>query len=237
MGETAVYLEIGSKRVIASALDWPGWFRSGRTEDEALQALLDAAPRYAAMVEPAGLPFDPPRHLSDLVVAHRLTGNATTDYGVPEMFAPGDEAPMDAAELERAVTLLKACWAAFDRVAESNLGKELTKGPRGGGRSLEGIARHVIEAEASYAERVGVKVKWGDLAEASDWRAAAEASRERVLRALTAVAPLGAPPPGPRGGRRWPARYFVRRVAYHVVDHAWEIENRGQPVPPSQTEE
>lgn len=228
MGETAVYLESGSKRVIAVAVEWPGWFHGARTEEEALQGLLDAAPRYAAVVQPAGLDFDPPRQLSDLAVAHRLQGHSGTDYGVPEMTAPGDDAPMDAADLARAVALLKACWAAFDRAAEFGEGKELAKGPRGGGRSLEGIARHVIEAESGYAQRVGVTFKWGDLADLPDWREAVAVSRARVLEALTAAAPVGAPPPGPRGGKRWPARYFVRRVAYHVVDHAWEIENRAQ---------
>jgi len=24
----------------------------------------------------------------------------------------------------------------------------------------------------------------------------------------------------------WPARYYVRRAAWHVLDHAWEIEDR-----------
>lgn len=34
------------------------------------------------------------------------------------------------------------------------------------------------------------------------------------------------PTKGPRGGTRWTARYFVRRVAWHILDHAWEIEDR-----------
>jgi len=24
----------------------------------------------------------------------------------------------------------------------------------------------------------------------------------------------------------WPARYAIRRTAWHVLDHAWEIEDR-----------
>ncbi len=43
-----VYLELGSKRVFAAAVDWPGWCRSGKDERQALDALLAAAPRYAA---------------------------------------------------------------------------------------------------------------------------------------------------------------------------------------------
>lgn len=25
---------------------------------------------------------------------------------------------------------------------------------------------------------------------------------------------------------RWPVRYYVRRAAWHVLDHAWEIEDK-----------
>jgi len=35
------YLEIGKKRIVACALDWPGWARSARTEELALAALMD----------------------------------------------------------------------------------------------------------------------------------------------------------------------------------------------------
>ena len=34
------------------------------------------------------------------------------------------------------------------------------------------------------------------------------------------------PDVGPRGGKRWPAPYAIRRSAWHALDHAWEIEDR-----------
>jgi len=37
------------------------------------------------------------------------------------------------------------------------------------------------------------------------------------------------PAKGPRGGDRWPARYAIRRSAWHALDHAWEIEDRSEP--------
>jgi hypothetical protein len=40
-----VIVEKGSKRVFASAVEWPGWARSGKTEAEALAALAGYAPR------------------------------------------------------------------------------------------------------------------------------------------------------------------------------------------------
>jgi hypothetical protein len=48
--------------------------------------------------------------------------------------------------------------------------------------------------------------------------------RERML------APISAPSDGsPIAGRKWPPRYAARRVAWHALDHAWEIEDRSEP--------
>ncbi|MEA2520619.1 MAG: hypothetical protein QOI81_265, partial [Actinomycetota bacterium] len=41
----------------------------------------------------------------------------------------------------------------------------------------------------------------------------------------------GVPATGPRGGAMWSPRYFVRRAAWHVFDHAWEIEDRSGNAP------
>ncbi|HJQ14841.1 MAG TPA: hypothetical protein VJ830_08850, partial [Anaerolineales bacterium] len=78
-----VYLEIGQKRTFAGALDWPGWCRSGRDEESALQALFDYGPRYARALRYARLGFQSPDDVSYFVVVERLKGNATTDFGAP----------------------------------------------------------------------------------------------------------------------------------------------------------
>lgn len=123
------YLEIGSKRTFASALDWPGWSRSGRDENSALQALLDYAPRYAAAVRSARLGFDGLAELSALVVVERLKGDASTDFGTPGSIPAANSKPVDDAELRRLESLLKACWQTFDKVVESARGKTLRAGP------------------------------------------------------------------------------------------------------------
>jgi hypothetical protein len=46
------------------------------------------------------------------------------------------------------------------------------------------------------------------------------------MQALDSATREPLPEKGPRGGIIWPARYFVRRTAWHVLDHAWEIEDR-----------
>jgi hypothetical protein len=30
----------------------------------------------------------------------------------------------------------------------------------------------------------------------------------------------------PAGPKDWPLRYAARRIAWHALDHAWEIEDR-----------
>ena len=80
---TRVYLEIGAKRTFACALDWPGWARSGRTEEAALEALAAYADRYRPVPEAARVRF--PKSAADgLEVVERLPGSATTDFGAPD---------------------------------------------------------------------------------------------------------------------------------------------------------
>ncbi len=218
-----VYLEIGEKRTFAGAIEWPGWTRSGRDEGSALQALYDYASRYAAVIQGSGRDFTPPPGVSAFAVVERLPGGSGTDFGAPSAIPAADARPAHAAELARMETLLSACWRGFDAAVAVAAGKELRKGPRGGGRELAAIVRHVLEADRGYLSAVGWKIEAG---EEEDPAAALARTRQAALDALGASAGGEIPPTGPRGGRRWPARYFVRRVAWHVLDHKWEIEDR-----------
>ena len=95
--------------------------------------------------------------LSDLRVVERLEGNATTDFGAPDAVPSSDLRPVDESQLKRWQAILTACWAAFDAAALAAAGKELRKGPRGGGRELEGIVRHVQGAGEAYLGKLGWK--------------------------------------------------------------------------------
>src|SRR6185436_1318791 len=130
-----VYLESGWKRTFASALDWPGWCRSGPDENAALQALVDYGPRYARVVRPHRLGFTAPKDVERLTVTQRITGDASTEFGVPGAIPKADRGRIRRAEAGRASRILEACWAAFDEAADSVRGP-LAKGPRGGGRTL-----------------------------------------------------------------------------------------------------
>lgn len=219
----SIYLEVGSKRAFAGALDWPGWCRSGRDEEAARQALFDYGRRYAGVLRSADIDFDPPAAVSNLVVVERLPGNATTDFGAPDAVLAGDAMPMAAAELARLQAIAAACWQALAATAEEAAGKELRKGPRGGGRELEALVRHVLDSHAAYLGRLAWKQP---KLEATGLGEEIAQARLAMAKALDAAGRGDLPERGPRGGVLWAPRTFVRRAAWHLLDHVWEIEDR-----------
>ena len=218
-----VYLEVGTKRVFACAVEWPGWCRSGPDETAALRALLEYGPKYATVVQSTRLGFAAPTRLEELRVIERLKGNATTDFGAPGVIPSVDRANTSQGDSVRFEKLLRAAWRALDGACKRATGKTLRKGPRGGGRELDAIVRHVVEADRSYLGGLGWKP---DLAGKNV--DLLEQTRAAIIAGLRASLRGEIPPTGPRGGIRWPARYFVRRVAWHTIAHAWEIERRAE---------
>jgi hypothetical protein len=218
-----VYLEVGKTKTIAAALDWPGWCRGGRDEAAALQALFDYAPRYARVLQTTPLGFHPPSDISALLVVERLAGNSSTDFGVPGLAPSGDTRTVTPSELQRWQVLLQACWQAFDSVVQAAAGRELTKGPRGGGRDLTKIIEHVVGANGGYISSLGGKLEQSGQ---DDIPQSITRVRDTILTALAAAVRGEFPARGPRGGHRWTPRYFVRRLAWHELDHIWEIEDR-----------
>jgi hypothetical protein len=212
---TAVYLEIGKARVFACALDWPGWCRSGRSEEAALDSLAAYAARYAPVAAEAGASL--PDDAGDtLRVVERLPGSASTDFGVPEQFATADTEPMSAPAAEAMTGLVVAAWRVFDRIAAITPA-ELRKGPRGGGRDRDKMIDHVIASDTSYARRLGIKHRLMSI----DDRPAIDGLRQAVVevlrRSFNGTLPV-------RNG--WPPAYAARRIAWHALDHAWEMEDR-----------
>lgn len=218
-----VYLEIGHKKVFAVALAWPGWCRFGKDEQSAIKILVNAAPRYSRIAKHAGFEFIIPNTTSLIDTIARLEGNTTTDFGAPDIELQTDWDVVCPEQMERYRKLLKACWIEFDRAIIKAKGKELQKGPRGGGRDISKIIDHVVGAEEGYLKILGWKTQSIKM-EPIDIRK--DRIRSEVIRGLEATVNGRLPRKGPRGGKRWSPRYFVRRLAWHVVDHAWEIEDR-----------
>ena len=218
-----IYLEIGKKRIVAGALEWPGWCRIGRDEVGAIQALLEYGPRYGRVLAAAGIAFEAPADTDAFDVVERLEGSASTDFGVADAVPSRDAAPFGEDDLRHYEALLPAYWEAFDRAVEAATGKELRKGPRGGGRELEKIMEHVLGAQASYLRMLAWKHKVDSDAEPGE---ELKRIRPAILEALAVAARGELPEAGPRGGTIWLPRYFIRRSVWHLLDHAWEIEDR-----------
>ncbi|HVQ87449.1 MAG TPA: hypothetical protein VMT88_04625 [Actinomycetes bacterium] len=197
---TRVCLELGKTWVFASALDWPGWCRRGKGEEAAIDELLEYRQRYAVV---AGRGFKP----GEISVVGRTPGTSTTDFGAPDVSGEWDDQPLSKPEARRLTSLLEASWSYFDEVVES-APEQLRKGPRGGGRDRDAVVAHVQEAERSYGRKVGVRVP-----PRTPW----PEQRQAIAASLRTGSSDGA----------WPARYAIRRLGWHVLDHAWEIEDKG----------
>jgi hypothetical protein len=218
-----VYLERGDKRTFAGALDWPGWCRSGKGDEEAVAALLAYAPRYAKVAKSAKVAFTPPAD-GKVTIVEGLKGGGGTDFGVPGEAPKQDGEALKGKELDRQRALLNASWKAFDAAARSAKGRTLKTGPRGGGRSITKMTDHVLEADIAYLAMLGSRL---DKDTATKDRMA---SVRRTVRATLRAVAEGRPIANPRNTRRpWSPRYFVRRAAWHALDHAWEIEDRLRP--------
>jgi hypothetical protein len=76
---------------------------------------------------------------------------------------------------------------------------------------------HVIEADHAYAREIGVRLPEPHIGE----REAVQAERAAMLEVLRRPSDGG-----PLAERRWTQRYAARRIAWHALDHAWEMEDR-----------
>jgi hypothetical protein len=217
MAREQVYLEAGGTRVFACSLEWPGWCRRAKTDEEALAALAEYASRYALVPQRAGVRFPAATPTFDVVERIPWSGGdkfSAIDFGALGSATERDSEPLTAAQAKRLAALVGASWGVLDDVV-AGAPAELRKGPRGGGRDRDAVFDHVVAAETSYARKLGVRQK------VPRDREGLEAIRADLLAAVA----------GSRTGdaateNGWLPRYAARRIAWHVLDHAWEIEDR-----------
>jgi hypothetical protein len=206
------------KKVAAFALDWPGWSRGAKTPDAAIELLEAYRDRYRPVAALAGLEaeFDA---AGDLEIVEDHVGVGSTDFwGIS--FAPSsfEQEPMAEDELERNLSLLRASWRYFDDVA-ARVSPELRLGPRGGGRSRDEIVRHALGWErVDLAKRVDVVVD-PVIPPTPDGFGSHRDDFVAAMRAHNAEGKLAR-------GRNWTIALLLRHSAYHVLDHAWEMEDR-----------
>ena len=206
------------KRVAAFAIDWSGWSRGAKTPGEAVELLEAYRNRYRPVARLAGL--EPEfATAGEIEIVEDHVGVGSTDFwGIS--FAPSsfEQGPMSEAELERKLALLQAAWRHLDDVA-ARVSPEMQKGPRGGGRTRDEIVRHVLGNErADLARKVGVMAD-------PIVPATLDGLRSHHGDYLAAIRDYNAQGKLARG-RNWTIPLLVRHTAFHVLDHAWEMEDK-----------
>jgi hypothetical protein len=214
---SAVYLELGTRRLFACSLDWPGLARSSKDEEGALAALSNYVPRYAAVARRATVKFPLADAIEWSVVKRVPTRSGGADFGTPTTVLDGDDAGWGLSEAKRDGALLAASWDGLDEVVAA-APQALRKGPRGGGRDRDAILAHVAGGEQMYGRKLGLSLP-----------VPAPGDREVMLANRRAIAEWFRE--GGKGTSRppaWPPRYAARRLIWHVLDHMWEIEDRSE---------
>lgn len=208
-----IALEQGKKKWFATAIDWPGWSRQGKSAEDAIRVLTSYADRYQVVAEMAG-EKGVRATAEDPSIVETVQGSGATDFGVPDKVAESDHEMMTETECKRQIKLLEACWSYFDSVGDK-VSPEMRKGPRGGGRDRDEIVHHTLEADRGYARQIGVKTAPGHIEEpggvAKHRAAVVQAIWEQNADEIET---------------KWPLRYFIRRAAWHMLDHAWEMEDK-----------
>jgi hypothetical protein len=206
------------KRSVAFGIDWPGWSRGARSAELALELLESYRERYRPVAGLAGMA----REFSaagPLVIVEDRVGTGSTDFWAIS-FSPSatEQGPMGEAEFERAITLLRACWAFFDGVA-ARVSPEMRKGARGGGRDRDQIIRHTIRTESEdFAKQVGLRIPERAALTPDGLRQ----HREAFVTAMRAYNAGEAT----RRMRSWTLPFLIRHSAFHTLDHAWEMEDK-----------
>ena len=213
-----VLLEVGAKgrRVVAAATDWPGLDRWGKNEDDALEKLSAYLPRYTGVADRAGM-GDAFARQRVVRVVERYPGSSSTDFwGIAHVPSSTEREALSAADLERRLDLLRACWSSFDDTA-ARVSAELRPGGRGGGWTRDEIIRHVyVNEPEQFTRKVDVRTP-REVVLTPGGRAGHRAATIDAIRAYDAEG---------RSARTWPLQFLVRRIAHHVMDHAWELEDR-----------
>ena len=206
------------KRSVAFGIDWPGWSRGAKSAELALETLESYRERYRPIADLAGLEreFDT---AGPLEIIEEKVGTGSTDFwGISFSPSATEHGPMSEAELERGITLLRACWGFFDGVT-ARVSPEMRKGPRGGGRDRDRIIRHTIRTESEdFAKQVGIRIPEEGALTPDGLRQ----HREAYIAAMRAYNAGQVE----RRMRSWTLPFLIRHSAYHTLDHAWEMEDK-----------
>ena len=149
----------------------------------------------------------------DLEVVERQGGGGGTEFGVPSNVTDQDRRRVDREGRRSARPARRSRLADVRKGRGRSAPKSCARDPAAAGANTSKMVAHVVEADEAYAREMGIKLK----APIGEVRAA----MLEVLREPSDGSPIA--------DRKWTARYAAHRIAWHALDHAWEIEDRSTP--------
>lgn len=218
-----IVIEAGpkQKKYVAYAPDWPGLERNGKHADAAFLHVDPYRPRYDVIAERAGLGREYRAEPGSNIILEYEGVSSTDFWGISFAHSEFDLEPISGEELERQLALLQACWAEFDDIA-LRVSPELRKGPRGGGRDRDHIVRHVLAGEIDWVKRLDIRPDLHDIVP----QEARNQFHAQIVEAIRELHAQGLQKSRAKGGPFWTHRFLIRHLAYHVMDHAWEMEDK-----------
>lgn len=217
-----VAIETGpkGKKFVAYAIDWPGLERKGKSPEEALEHMERYRTRYETIADRAGC-GDAFRAESAGEIDEVYEGTGSTDFwGISFAHGPNDQEPLTDKEIERHLALLKACWDEFDEIGHS-VSAELQRGPRGGGRDRDEIVAHLVYAELDWLKKLDIRPEFKEILPLEERKVHHQGVIDELRRRHLEKLPVKA-----KGGPEWTVRFTIRHLAFHVMDHAWEMEDK-----------
>ena len=216
------YIEAGESVPLPARSTGPDGAAAARTRPRRCRRCSTTGHAMPTCSAGRAAPFKAPARLSDLKVVERLKGSTTTDFGAPEAHPRRRQAQDGCRRTQAQRDAAQGLLAAFDAAAKAARGKTLRTGPRGGGREPGEDDRARGGRGRSLLARLG----WWTLRDEKQTETDRGTGAQGGTRRDSGGAAGEIHAEGPRGGKRWSPRYFVRRAAWHVLDHAWEIEDR-----------
>lgn len=218
---TAVERGPKDKKHVAYAIDWPGLERNGKSTDAAVEHMNRYRERYAAVAKRAGLAAEYAAEPATSVVIEYEGVSSTDFWGISFAHSELDHEPIGTEELARQLDLLQACWAELDDIA-TRVSPDLKKGPRGGGRDRDHIVRHVLASEIDWVKRLDIRPDVHDIVPQD----ARSLFHQQIVDEIRDLHAQGHEKSRAKGGPYWTHRFLIRHLAYHVMDHAWEMEDK-----------
>ncbi len=203
---------------VAWALDLPGCFSSGATQQDAIEGAEAAIAAFMRWRREYGRPLqvrDDTIEIAVEEVFHSL--HAEDDYIVNAFFA-ADARPLSEAEIEEARWLLTSTRQdLLNALAPARANWRDDMDPADEHRSLADIMRHIATAERWYLALLGFEQAPLPM----HALAALDQTRSFMLQHLSLM--VGDEAIRESSGERWSARKVVRRTLWHERDHTRQI--------------